>query len=1122
MNKYFCVHYEKSNHTQLIRNMKLTISLIFLLVCQISAESYAQRINLSASNRPLGEVLTEIRKQSAYNIVVKPGVLEQSIPVSVDLKNSELQSALSLIFEKQSINYTIIDKTIILTSQESVFRNNIIQFNIVKGTIKNQQGEPLVGASIRVVGQHKQAISDERGSFELPQVEGEVTLVISYLGYKTKSIKVKLSETNLTIILEAKEESLDEVSISTGIFKKVDKSFTGSSTTVTAEELKMHGNRNLISSLRNIDPSFVIVENNLTGSNPNQLPDIQIRGSSSLPNVDNLDNLAGLNTPLIILDGFQSSLQRMLDININEVESLTILKDASATAIYGSRGANGVIVITTKLPKEGTLRISYSGQTNIEVADLSGYNLLNAREKLELEKRVGLYNYPSLISADLELKKYYNYLLNEVNSGVNTDWLRVPLHRGIGQRHNLGFSGGSSAFRYSASGQINNIQGVMIGSERKVFNVTINLSYQLKDVKFSNQTIISEGRQSNSPYGTFSEYALMNPYFRAYDTDGTVLKELGYPGGNYYAIRWNTLPTNPMYNASLNGFDKTKRSELINNTSFEWSIIDGLMLRGQLGLSKNIEQGDLFRPADHTAFANYAANDIFRRGDYRYTVNNGLSYDGALNLQYSKLFNEKHLWYSGLDFNIRHQESSLYGFLAEGFTNPKFDFISMALQYAQGQKPYGSESYINTLGITANSNYIYDDRYFTDVSLRFDGSSQFGAKKRIAPFWSFGLGWNIHNERFLKNSSVVDRLKIRGSTGITGSQNFSAYQALSTYRYFNDKRYFTSNGAYLLGLGNENLKWQQTQSYNLGVDAELFNRRLKVVGDLYQSKTKDLVSSISIPASTGFSSYVENIGEMQNQGFEFRATGVMVDQGRNGWYTSVTAGVTQNKNKIVSISSALRDAQKNRQMAEESTPSNLYLEGYSTRTIWVVPSLGIDPSNGREVYLNNDGVPTYDWNGSYLKPMGNLDPDYFGNFSFLAKYKGLTLNATFSYRFGGQDYNQTLINKVENVNYRYNVDRRVYDERWQQPGDKVQFKGLKVTDLTYKTSRFVQDDNTLTCQNIFLQYDVSSSWRKKLKMEQLQLTFNVDQPFRISSIKQERGIAYPFSRLYTVGISTTF
>ena len=302
---------------------------------------------------------------------------------------------------------------------------------------------------------------------------------------------------------------------------------------------------------------------------------MQIRGNSSIPNVDELKDQTrvDLNTPLIVLDGFETTLQKLIDINENEVETLTILKDASATAIYGSRGANGVIVITTKKPAMGQLRVSYKGDVNIEIPDLTGYDLLEAREKLELEKRVGLYSKPSNPDQDWRLQRYYSYLLDEVNSGVNTYWLSKPLQTSVGQRHALKVEGGDKSFRYSASLQWNDIRGVMKESYRKTFNGAIQLSYYWKNLKFSNNLMISAGKRQESPYGDFSEYAKMNPYWRTHDENGKILKRLGNSGEIDYDFRWSRLPVNPLYNATLNTYDRGNNTDITNNFMLEWKVV---------------------------------------------------------------------------------------------------------------------------------------------------------------------------------------------------------------------------------------------------------------------------------------------------------------------------------------------------------------------------------------------------------------------------------------------------------------------------------------------------------------------------------------------------------------------
>ncbi|TCC99653.1 SusC/RagA family TonB-linked outer membrane protein [Pedobacter hiemivivus] len=1112
---------------KLLLIMKMVIIIMTATFLQVSASSFGQKVTLTESNISLDKLFKQIRKQTGYDFIFDTRIMKSSKPIDVKFLNEDLSSVLNKCLSGQHMTFEINEHSIVIKEKEHSFLDQLIEkLNVmdVKGKIVDEKGRPVPGASIKIKKSNSRGtISASDGSFRITGTDGDV-LIISYVGYKTQEIKLKPNQSLLTVTLELEVKSMNEVTIvNTGLFKKADKSFTGASTTVTAKELKQFGSRDLITSLRNIDPSFNIIESNTFGSNPNRMPEIQIRGNSSIPNVNDLQNESrvGLNTPLIILDGFTSSLQKMLDMNPEEVESITLLKDAAATALYGSRGANGVVVIITKPPVPGKLRLTFNSRVAIEAPDLSDYHLLNAKDKLDLEWKAGYYDSKFTQGSDVLLKRYYNFLLNEVNRDVETDWLAIPLRNGVGQRHNLRIEGGDNALRYAASAQVNNIEGVMKGSSRNTFNGAITLSYVYKNIRFRNNLQIQQGKSNESKYGSFADYSKMNPYWRPFDENGKVLKQLGHPGNYDFGEYWGVLETSPLYNAGLNTFDKSEISELTNNSSIEWNVLKELVIRGQFGITKTTMQTDKFRPADHTAFANYAPEDIFRKGDYNYGIANGLGYDGALNLSYSNTFAEKHQLFGGMDLNARQAKNSSYNFVAEGFQNENFDFITMGLQYKKDGKPTGTEGITRAVGFTGNLNYSYDDRYFADGVFRLDGASQFGSNKRFAPFWSAGLGWNIHNEAFFKDNKYVNRLKLRGSAGITGSQNFSAYQAQSTYQYYTDQRYYNWIGANLIGLGNENLQWQQAMKYNIGIDAEFLSRRLKIVADFYRETTKDLVSSVNLPASNGFSSYVDNIGRLENRGYELKATGfLLANPEKVVW--SVSASLMRNKNKVLETSQALKDAQKAIQNGT-TTPGVLYVEGYSSKTIWVVPSLGIDPGTGKELYMGRDGLATYVWNGADIKPVGSAEPKMFGNFSTMVRYKDFAINASFRYNSGGQQYNETLVNRVETGNYKYNVDSRVYYSRWQQPGDIAAFKGLLVTGATSKTSRFVQDENTIVCQNVNLQYDLRSKpLLRKLGMQALNLTADVSEPLYLSTIRRERGTAYPFSLQFSFSINATF
>ena len=1111
---------------QTLRIMRLLCCLMFAATLTVSANSNAQTVTVSGKSISLKEIFRSVKEQTGYIFFFNEDLLQNAHPVTVAVKDMPLPSFLQLVFDDQPLDFRIRKRTIFLSEKRSWRIIPPLNASIpdtlrkITGRITDPQGAPLSGASVSLKKNKTGTQSNAKGEFTLDHVADNDILVITYTGYTPQQISIQPNQTSLLVVMKLQEAELKEITINTGIFNRNKASYTGAVTVVTAEELAAFGNRNLITSLHNIDPSFNIVTNNAMGSNPNRLPELQIRGNSSLPNVNERkdDTRVGMNTPLIILDGFESTLQKLLDINQNDVESITILKDASATAIYGSRGANGVVVIKTRVPKPGRLQVSYRFDTNIEIPDLSAYSILNAKEKLDLEYKTGYYD-DRRPEKDLALKQYYNYLLSEVNRGVETDWMSKPLRTGIGQRHNLSLSGGTSQFRYAASLQLNDLQGVMKKSFRRVLNGSISLMYQFRNFRFTNNLMISAGNSQESPYGAFSDYVKQNPYLAPYNAKGRPLKFMGDPGpGIDYELRFSALPLNPLYDATLNSFETSKSTQIVNNISAEWNLHPDLVLRARFGIFKTDGDNDHFLPADHTKFATTA--NIFKRGSYNYSVNKGFNFDGGLNLSYNRQFGQ-HAIFGGLDYNIRQMKNTTYSFAAEGFVDPQFDDISMALQYAEGGKPSGSENLTRSVGVTSNLSYGYAGKYYVEASMRVDGSSQFGEYNRFAPFWSAGLGWNLSKESFF-HSDFINRLNLRGSVGVTGSQNFDAYQAQATYGYYMNDRYYGWLGADLQSLGNKNLKWQQKMNYNVGAEIEFLNKRIAVNADYYMGITNGLISSINLPASNGFPSYIENIGKVSNKGFELKTTVFVIRNQKKQITWSVSGAVVRNINRIEKISDALKAAQKEIEDNVNISPATLYREGNPVATIWTVKSLGIDPSTGREVYLDRNGNPTYVWSPLDMRATGISEPGYFGNFSTMFRYKEFSVNLAFSYRTGGQLYNQTLATKVENSDYNFNVDKRVYAQRWQKPGDKATYKGLKVTEVTNATSRFVQNERTVTLNNVNMQYDLRSGFIRKLKMTALSFAANMADVFYISTVKQERGTTYPFSRQFSLSISATF
>ncbi|MCK7556323.1 hypothetical protein MKQ70_15380 [Chitinophaga sedimenti] len=569
-----------------------------------------------------------------------------------------------------------------------------------------------------------------------------------------------------------------------------------------------------------------------------------------------------------------------------------------------------------------------------------------------------------------------------------------------------------------------------------------------------------------------------------------------------------------MFDATLNTFDRTAYNSINNNFQIEWTPVSGLMLRGGLGIMTQNNTADIFKPASHSTFAGYSSADIMRKGTYEYASGAQSSYTANLTANYFKKV-AQHAITLGASIDLNEDKGQEYRFKAEGFPDESIDFLGMALQYVPSGKPEGREATTRRVGVVANANYIYDERYFADFAYRLDGASQFGLNKRFAPFWATGVGWNMHYESFMKPiQHVINRLKVRASYGVTGNQAFSAYQALATYSYIVNDHYKNWLGATQTTLGNPTLQWQKTGKYNLGAETEWLNGRIILQADIYREKTSNLLSSLELPYANGFSSYVENIGKLDQHGWEMMASVMIIrnNQKRINW--SVTGNIAYNEDKIVQLSQAMKAANdKLALLTNGNSPNRIIREGASQNTIYAVRSLGIDPSTGKELFPDKNGEVTYQWNPADRIAAGIGQPKYRGNFSTLFRYGYLSANASFGYRFGGQLYNQTLIDKVENADKLMNVDARVFYDRWKQPGDKTFFRGINEVVSSYPSSRFVQDERTLTCQNINISYEMNNRpWLKYIGMKSLTVTANSGELFYVSSVRQERGLDYPFTR----------
>lgn len=1114
--------------------MRLQLLMIFVTLFQLHAEnSYTQqKVSILFKDAAIEEVIKAVEAQSGYVVVYNNTLLKTVKRVTVTLRNVNAVEALNEALRGSGLHCKLVEDFLVIAKDNVKTVPEDDKGRKIEGEVTDKDKMPLPGVTVLVKGTKLGVVTDTAGKFQLTlPLEKEVTLQFSFIGMKAQEVKIK-DYKPLSIVLEEEATEVEEVVVN-GIFQRKAGSFTGSALTMKGEDLKRVSNSNVFASLKNLDPSLMIFDNLEFGSDPNKMPTMALRGKTAFDlGSDDIDLKGSYandpNAPLFILDGFEASVQKIADLDMNRVESLTILKDASAKAIYGSKAANGVIVIETKKNTESSLRISYSGSVEIQAPDLSSYNLTNAAEKLEIEKDAGLY-YDKNLSTLFNLQKDYNKKLAAVVSGIDTDWLSKPLRNGVGTKHGISFEMGNERLNLIVGFSYNNVQGTMKGSDRTNYEGSVSISYRYNGLNFRDNLTITSNVANDSPYGAFSEYAVLNPYLSPYDEKGNLVQNASIiPGADNFEA-------NPLYNASLNTKLTSKYLDVTNNFSVEWMIVMGWKVTGRFGITEKRVRADEFYPANHLKFRSYSGEDLFRKGSYQMNEGEEKRMSGDVNMQFSQQFGDKHYVFANAGFTLSEAYYEELIYKAEGFPHDRMNDMMFARQYVKDTKPTGRESTIRDIAVLFASNYAYDDRFLVDGSFRTSASSQYGKNNRWGQFWSVGVGWNIHNEVWLKDSKI-QQLKLRGSVGYTGAQSSEAYASLATYEYDLERVYMGFLGSKLKAMRNEDLKWKEKFDYNVGLDFNI-GRLFSMKFDYYIGKTKNNLLDFDIPTYTGFKTVKENVGDVENKGFDLRLSITPWNMPRERAYFTITTAISRNKNKITGVSAAMQNYNDKQDEVASSVfynkPVQKYYDGVSLDAIWAVRSLGIDPTNGQEIYLDKKGNRTYTYRVSDQVVCGDKLPDFQGTAGFMFSYKGIELNATFRFQYGAQMYNQTLVDKVENASLKGNVDKRVYNGRWRNPGDLKPYKtlgnqwvaeeGEYKDEKTQATSRFVQDRNELSLSSLRVGYDFwKHNFIKKVAMERLRVEFYMNDVFMLSSIKTERGTAYPFARSFNFAIQATF
>ena len=1092
------------------RNLLLCSWLSFFLLISVlpgNASVFAQqeKLALSSTQLTVREIFDAISSQLRYDVFYNGEQLDLNRKVKFAQQVLNLEQVLDAVANNR-FKYTLEDRTIILTPLTTPQTVNSVTLT---GQVTDQSNTPLPGVTVLVKGTKLGTSTDPEGNFKLslPQQENTI-LIFSFIGMESQEVPVGDPKKPIKVILKETAENLKEVVV-TGIFTRKKESFTGSASTYTTSELKTAGTQNILQSLKTLDPSFAILDNTLYGSDPNRLPNMEIRGKSSMLGMrDELE--ADPNQPLFILDGFESSLSVINDMDINRIASITILKDAASTAIYGSKAANGVVVVETVKPQAGKLMVSYNGNANISMPDLSSYNLMNAKEKLAFEKLAGKYT-PASWSAtsEFELQKLYNQKLAEIESGIDTYWLTEPLRVGVNQKHSLYIEGGEGSFLFGIGAGYNGISGVMEKSNREVISGNIDLIYRIKKFQFSNKFSMTNTKIKN-PIVDFSEYAAANPYYKKRDEEGNIDKWLE---NNDY-----TKAANPLWNASQNSRDEGKQLALSNYFVAEYTPLEALKVRARFGISYGNDDTEKFISRNDTRFDTY---EILKKGTFNTTNTRSNQYEGELSVTFAKLIG-RHRLNAVLGGNLNSNKTLTQGYSAQGFPEGDFVYPSFSNGYPEGGSPTYYENTSRSMNGYFNLGYSFDDRYLMDFSLRENGSSVFGASKRYIGTWSVGLGWNLHKERFIADHLTwIDFLKLRASIGNPGNQNFSSSKTLTTFNFQLASMNYFGMGAVLNQLGNPDLDWQITLDKNIGIDMTLIDKRLNITADYYHKVTDPLLINISMPLSSGTSSYLTNMGKQISQGLTLSASYYIIQKLDQRFSWLVRGNLRTQKTKLDKIGNKLDELNKSGQ----GHNTVRYYNGADPDDIWAVKSAGIDPSTGRELFYDKEGNYTYDFSYDNEVICGNTRPKIEGVIGTSLNYKGFSVSMNFRYQTGASVFNEALFNKVENISVsglNKNQDKRALYERWQNPGDKVRFKDIANAASTPMSSRFIQKENVLSMESVYVGYEFYEGWIKKIGLSNLKIQASMRDVFRASTIKSERGTLYPFARSLELGLSFNF
>ena len=1056
------------------RTKMKTLLLLGVLLFGFTVSAQSQKVSLDFKNERVEKVLASIKSQTGMSLVFSDQLVDVNRKVTMQLKDVTLKEALTRLLSGINLTFEIRNNKIYFIEKKAVSQPGSRKKRVT-GVVKDVMGEPLIGANVVEKGRSTNGvITDFNGKFTL-EVDESASLVVSYIGYLAQDIPTK-GKGDFHIILKEDTNTLDEVVVTGyGDFKKA--TYTGSASVLTTEKLEALPVVSVGQMIESNIPGISVVAG--TSSQPGAKTTLRVRGVASMnASTEPLYVLDGVPIPSYDLSNFTSMSEAggmgfIETLNPADIESITVLKDAASASLYGAKGANGVVLITTKKGKEGKLRVNMAAKYGITDFAYTYRPLMGGEERRELIHE-GLVNFQlDKGVSEQEAQQYADANIDQYAKRLPqgySDWESALFKTGYQQDYNLSASAGNQNSSFIGSLGYTKQTGVSLNSEMERFTGRVDASNKYKKVEFGMNASFSWTKNVHLPEGKFYGSAIyaskvnLTPSTPIYNEDGTYAS--GYRENNGY---------NPILEAEVNDYyARTVRA--MGTAKIAYNVWDNLKVSSVFTVDYSLTKDFFFQSPDGRDGATY-------QGRGRMQMTDRIRYTSQNNLTYSKTFG-------------KHSVSAV-----TAFEVMKYDYEDL---YA-AKKTYGQD--INTslgnaadpidadqklqedalMSYVASVNYSYDDKYYASFSFRRDGSSRLSPDTRWGNFWSLSASWRLSQERFMQPlKSVLSDLKLRASYGVNGNLPSSYYGYQSTY----------TTGAFYSGkpspwestLGNEELTWEKNYALNLGLDIGLFSR-VNVSLDWYTRTTKDLLMSKQLNSISGFSSLLTNVGQMRNTGVELEVRSNNIKTKDFSWITAFN--LSHNKNKILKLADLpwFVDGRYVRK------------EGYPFNTIYLREYAGVDPETGSALYYDNQ----QDENGNYTKnkvtdpgqaspiPLKDITPTISGGFMNTFNYKFIDLSFNLSYSFGGYSYDNAsyiLQDDGYSVISNKSTEQR---RRWQKPGDITDVPRFVYGNKkggNYNSSRAIHSTDHIRLKSLILGLNAPKAWLQKLGIGNARIYFS--------------------------------